>query len=214
MKQQFLSLPSTIIILFAILVTTGFLVWENNQMAYQISTPSASPIVSTPSVSVSPVPVDVSNWKTYRNETYGFEMKYPLGWNIREADTDTFSLLIFDPPEVKSLMGSIRLFIFTQTTESLDSQAKVITLEERLKEVSSFLHIHASQEKKILVDGKDRTEFQTTRNPFFLNSTSLINAVLTSANQKGYLLAYSPSDPYWDSYESIFHEVVSTFRSY
>ncbi len=28
--------------------------------------------------------IDTSNWKTYRNEEYGFEVKYPEGWEVEE----------------------------------------------------------------------------------------------------------------------------------
>jgi hypothetical protein len=30
-------------------------------------------------------PIDTSDWKTYRNEEYGFEVKYPKDWEIRES---------------------------------------------------------------------------------------------------------------------------------
>ena len=29
--------------------------------------------------------IDTSNWKTYRNKEYGFEVKYPEGWEMSEV---------------------------------------------------------------------------------------------------------------------------------
>src|SRR5262245_35594818 len=34
----------------------------------------------------SPADSDTSGWKTYRNEEYGFEFKYPSAWSIKKTD--------------------------------------------------------------------------------------------------------------------------------
>jgi len=33
--------------------------------------------------------IDMSNWKTYRNEEYGFEFKYPEGWELSKPEYST-----------------------------------------------------------------------------------------------------------------------------
>jgi len=40
---------------------------------------------------------ETSTWKTYRNEQYKFEVKYPSGWKIRNGDGST--IVRFYPPE-------------------------------------------------------------------------------------------------------------------
>jgi len=35
-----------------------------------------------PEASATPIGVDTSNWKTYRSEKYGFEMRYPISWSV------------------------------------------------------------------------------------------------------------------------------------
>ena len=77
--KQLLSSASIIIIAVAILATAGFFVWQNQHVALQTVASSVSPGVPTPStvVSVAPMPVDTSNWKTYQNDKFGFQFKYP-----------------------------------------------------------------------------------------------------------------------------------------
>jgi len=38
--------------------------------------------------------IDTSSWKTYRNEKYGFEMKYPSAFNIKDNGTNAYSQLL------------------------------------------------------------------------------------------------------------------------
>ena len=48
-------------------------IWDNK-------TPTSTPEAS----------IDISNWKTYRNEEYGFEFKYPEGWKMYQKALTSF----------------------------------------------------------------------------------------------------------------------------
>ena len=61
-KQGFSAIAFLIIL--AVLVIGGYAIWKKQP---------PTPAPSTPSV-------DTTNWKTYRNEEYGFEFKYPNDW--------------------------------------------------------------------------------------------------------------------------------------
>lgn len=64
---------------------------QNPPIVQPTSTPTTTPIATsispttnptpTPTVSPTPTPIiDISDWKTYRNDKYGFEFKYPKDW--------------------------------------------------------------------------------------------------------------------------------------
>ncbi len=55
--------------------------------------------------------IDTSNWKTYRNEEYGFEVRYPEEWRVNEVNKNIIGLLPPDrKPEIE-YTGDIGFFI-------------------------------------------------------------------------------------------------------
>ena len=50
------------------------------------------------------IPIDTSNWKTYRNEYYGFELKYPSSWYLVDLLGDkVYGYLLIHDKEVRWL---------------------------------------------------------------------------------------------------------------
>ena len=39
--------------------------------------------------------IDTSDWQTYRNEEYGFEVKYPRGWYVTKTEVDLIKSVFF-----------------------------------------------------------------------------------------------------------------------
>ncbi|MDP3057402.1 MAG: hypothetical protein Q8N37_02675 [bacterium] len=77
------SLLIFVIILFAFITALIIVVYLPAFKNY-------SPVVVQPTVEPTPV-VDISDWKTYRNEDIGFEIKYPVGWYLySDSPSDIF----------------------------------------------------------------------------------------------------------------------------
>lgn len=96
-----LSVKIIIIFFFAVIIFAGAIyAWVNRQSdkpqdnTISTSTPIVSESVLDPELSQSEIPSPVADltadWKTYRNEDNGFEIKYPPNWEIIKEKNNAF----------------------------------------------------------------------------------------------------------------------------
>ena len=75
-----ISMPIAILVIIAVAVVAGGLVlWQYSEMEKETADVSEAEDTE----------IDTSDWKTYRNEEYGFEIQYPEGTKITDIDAES-----------------------------------------------------------------------------------------------------------------------------
>jgi len=74
-----------ITVVLIVLIVGGFWVWKNNQEKVKMSQ-QQNQSQNEKQAQNQQTEVNTSDWKTYRNEKYGFEMKYPDTFLLKESD--------------------------------------------------------------------------------------------------------------------------------
>lgn len=82
----------TIVLLVLLFITgaAGYYVGSTTLFTeLQMENATTTQNVATPTNNISSVKED---WKTYRNEKYGFEFQYPEGWNLVQEDNEFYGI--------------------------------------------------------------------------------------------------------------------------
>lgn len=79
---------SLIILTVLIVSTIGYAAWRVNKDIEEIT-------IQTYEYVIRKAEIDTSDWEIYRNEEYGFEVKYPKGWHSGQSKTG----VVFLQPE-------------------------------------------------------------------------------------------------------------------
>jgi hypothetical protein len=60
----------------------------------------------------SPPQIDISGWKVYRNETMGFETRYPSSWHVRSVKgTGPETVLLSETPQVAKPQLAVQFWV-------------------------------------------------------------------------------------------------------
>ncbi len=129
--------------------------------------------------------VDTSNWKTYRNEEYGFEFKYPEGWEIRDRG-DFISLILPVNSKINGTLNILAILNIHSTSGNLD--ALVVKQKSLLKEPwSKELSIDKYVKERSFVNNQNTITYlgplsppsNMTNNAIFIVSNSERNVIMS-----------------------------------
>jgi len=108
-----------------------------------------------------PEPIDISNWKTYTNEEFGFEIKHPVGWDVKEdevqlirsfldSDVKSRNFTFYTDSEEYERSGSLRVKAFTNISYSSvidDTQSNI------------YLPFNCSTRTTVYIAGQEAVSF-------------------------------------------------------
>ena len=143
-----------VIILVLIMITLGVVLGliKNKWGGHPIVENNKQPITTT---TTSPVldKIDTSNWKTYRNEELGFEMKYPESWNVVKLPDSKAGFAIRSPIYKPLISGEIVFSgeIYFSEIPNLEN-LKIINLIDTFSDGSRFWPNKFKYEELVISD--------------------------------------------------------------
>lgn len=141
--------------------------------------------------------IDTSNWKTYRNEQYGFEVRYPQDWNVEEdyARAGNSFLFIDSKQETPFLVQVFPRFDKQKSLEEL--------IPDYVGEKDAVVeHLKLQSYDAVLI------RHRVGSPPF----SDWDNFILTTHNGVDYTLPHPIALSYFPKYKEIQILILSTFK--
>lgn len=160
--------------------------------------------------------VDTNNWKTYRNEKYEFEFKYPSSWYLHDRDTFKGNFVVLlkteDFPNIESESYALEHQITVGVNNMKGAYDKKLTQEEYIQDISSdndytgkptsIKWVKINKFNMFRVEHKNENMFHTL-SYYYFNDGKVFNF---------YLYPFSDSDMNSLSDFEDFEKMVTTFK--
>lgn len=186
-----------IIIIILLALGGGAYLWSQKK----VEAPSSTDVPTDNSFTTLSQPDETASWKTYKNDKYGFEFKYPSNYKIRDDYNNDWNFLEKHPPYKSSLLslGEFGLEKFF-TVDVSPFYRPVYNLEDLYKQEAFRLNVLSKTEINLGVEKGFRVEID-------LSESSPEVKYLFYHNGVGFVISYQ--EPY---NHHIFSTVMSNFR--
>lgn len=203
-----------VVIAVASVVTTYFVLNLRSNQQYSADQPSVIPQTQmstlptpTSTTQIQTVSDETADWKVYKNEKYGFEVKYPTNWGFTEfSPNPPYNLLgmeFANPPPSPYTERSTGILLYIWP----------YSLEKAIKEFEKY-PVGISRENIILPNNVPAKKVQgkyqgTLGGPDEIYEGTTATAVFIEQNNRVYELRFNEKDLI-DS--TVFDQMLSTFK--